>query len=113
MQLIQMTAAVVLGVSCFFSDGFSCYLSALIEVYHTLKTFPRKGKRGRPKDPVKEPDPDLVYGQLIKKKRQGRRQELLYRVCCDAQRLAELGLSISTSLIERLNLGLIITSATA
>ena len=106
LQLIQMTAAVVLGVPCFFSDGFSCYLSALIEVYHTLKTFPRTGKPGRPKDPVKEPHPDLVYGQLIKKKRQGRLQELVYRVCCGAERLAELGLSISTSLIERLNLTL-------
>jgi IS1 family transposase/transposase-like protein len=106
LQLIQMTAAVVLGVPCFFSDGFSCYLSALIEVYHTLKTFPRTGKPGRPKDPVKEPHPDLVYGQLIKKKRQGRLQELVYRVCCGAERLAELGLSIRTSLIERLNLTL-------
>lgn len=33
LQLIEMTAAVVLGVPCFFSDGFSCYLSALIETY--------------------------------------------------------------------------------
>jgi transposase-like protein len=49
LQLIQMTAAVVFSVPCFFSDGFSCYLSALIEVYHTLRTFPRTGKRGRPK----------------------------------------------------------------
>jgi IS1 family transposase len=105
-QLIQMTAAVVLGVRCFFSDGFSCYLSALIEVYHTLKTFPRTGKPGRPKQPVKEPHADLVYGQMIKKKRQGRLQEVVYRVCCGAERLAELGLSISTSLIERLNLTL-------
>lgn len=48
LQLIQMTAAVVLGVPCFFSDGFNCSLSALIEVYHTLKTFPRTGKPGRP-----------------------------------------------------------------
>ena len=48
LQLIQMTAAVVLGVPCFFSDGFSCYLPALLEVYHTLKTFPRTGKPGRP-----------------------------------------------------------------
>ena len=101
-----MTAAVVLGVPCFFSDGFSCYLSALIEVYHTFKTFPRTGKPGRPKKPVKEPHPDLVYGQVIKKKRQGRLQALLYRVCCGPQRLEELGLSISTSLIERLNLTL-------
>lgn len=105
-QLIQMTAAVVLGVPCFFSDGFSCYLSALVEVYHTLKTFPRTGKRGRPKQPVKEPHPDLVYGQIVKTKRQGRLHELVYRVCCGGERLAELGLSISTSLIERLNLTL-------
>jgi IS1 family transposase/transposase-like protein len=106
LHLMQMTAAVVLGVPCFFSDGFSCYLSALIEVYHTLKTFPRTGEPGRPKKPVKEPHPDLVYGQVIKKKRQGRLQELVYRVCCGAARLEELGLSISTSLIERLNLTL-------
>src|SRR5215470_5595958 len=60
LQLIQLTAAVVVGVPCFFSDGFSCYLAALIEVYHTLKTFPRTGKPGRPKQPMKEPHPDLV-----------------------------------------------------
>jgi transposase-like protein len=60
LQLIAMTAAVVLGVPGFFSDGFSCYLSALIDVYHTLKTFPRTGKPGRPKQPLKEPHPDLV-----------------------------------------------------
>jgi IS1 family transposase/transposase-like protein len=106
LQLIQMTAAVVLGVPCFFSDGFSCYLSALIEAYHTLKTFEPTGKPGRPKQPVKEPHPDLVYGQIVKKKRQGRLQELVYRVRCGSDRLAELGLSISTSLIERLNLTL-------
>ena len=106
LQLMQMTAAVVLGVPCFFSDGFSCYLSALIEVYHTLKTFPRTGKPGRPKQPIKEPHPELVYGQVIKKKQQGRRLELVYRVRCGAKRLEALGLSISTSLLERLNLTL-------
>ncbi len=106
LQLIQMTAAVVLGVPCFFSDGFSCYLSALIETYHTLKTFEPTGKQGRPKQPVKQPHPDLVYGQVVKKKRQGRLQELVYRVRCGSDRLTELGLSISTSLLERLNLTL-------
>jgi IS1 family transposase/transposase-like protein len=106
LQLIQMTAAVVLGVPCFFSDGFSCYLSALIEVYHTLKTFPRTGKPGRPKHPMKEPHPDLAYGQVVKKKHQGRLQELVYRVRCGSKRFEELGLSISTSLLERLNLTL-------
>jgi IS1 family transposase len=106
LRLIAMTAAVVLGVPCFFSDGFSCYLSALIDVYHTLKTFPRTGKPGRPEQPLKEPHPDLVYGQVIKRKRKGRLQELLYRVCCGSKQLEALGYSISTSLIERLNLTL-------
>src|ERR687888_192896 len=95
LQLIQMTAAVVLGVPCFFSDGFSCYLSALIEVYHTLQTFPRTGKPERPRQPSKAPHPALVYGQVIKKKRKGRLQALVYRVCCGPKRLEELGLSIS------------------
>jgi IS1 family transposase len=106
LQLIQMTAAVVLGVPCFFSDGFSCYLSALLEVYHTLKSFPRTGKPGRPKQPIKEPHPELGYGQVIKKKQKGRLKELVYRVRCGAKRLEDLGLSISTSLLERLNLTL-------
>ena len=106
LQLIQMTAAVVWGVPCFFSDGFSCYLAALIEVSHTLKTLPRTGKPGRPKQPLKEPHPELVYGQVIKKTQKGRLQELVYRVRCGAKRLEDLGLSISPSLLERLNLTL-------
>jgi len=106
LPLLAMTAAVVLGVPCVFRDGCSGYLSALIEVYHALKTFPRTGKRGRPKQPVQEPHPAWVYGQVIKKKRQGRLQALVSRVCCGSERLAKLGLSISTSLIERLNLTL-------
>jgi transposase-like protein len=50
LQLIQMTAAVVLGVPCCFSDGFSGYLSALLEVYHTLKPCPRTGSQAVPKN---------------------------------------------------------------
>ena len=48
LQLIQMTAAVVLGVPCFFSDGFSCYLAALVEVYHTLRPFPARASQDAP-----------------------------------------------------------------
>jgi hypothetical protein len=55
-----MTAAVVWGVPCFFSDGFSSYWSALIAVYHQIKEFARTGKRGRPRKPVLEPHPELV-----------------------------------------------------
>jgi transposase-like protein len=106
LQLIQMTAAVVLGVPCFFSDGCSCSLSALIEVSHTLKAFPRTGKPGRPQQPVKEPHPELVYGQVIKKKQKGRLKELIDRVRCGSQRLEALGRSISPSVLERLHLTL-------
>ena len=106
LKLIGMTATVVSGIPCFFSDGFSCYLSALIEFYHILKAFPRTGKRGRPKNPVKEPHPDLIYGQVIKKKEKGRLCEIIHRVRCGASQFKERGLKISTSLIERVNLTL-------
>ena len=106
LMLIQMTAAVVLGIPCFFSDGFSCYFPALIECYHKLKVFPRTQERGRPKNPIKEPHPDLVYGQIVKKKKNGRLKDLVTRVVCGAKKLKELGLKVSTSLLERLNLTL-------
>ena len=106
LQRIQRTAAGVWGVPCLFSDGFSGDLSALIEVYHPLKTFPRTGKPGRPPQPVKEPHTELVYGQGIKQKRQGRLQEWVSRVRCGSKRLETLGLSISTRVLERLNLPL-------
>jgi hypothetical protein len=103
LQRIPMTAAVVWGVPCFCSDGCSCSLSALLEVYHTLKPFPRPGKPGRPKRPGKEPHPDVGYGQVIQKKRQGRLQEFVRRVSCGSRRLEPLGVSISTSVSERLH----------
>jgi IS1 family transposase/transposase-like protein len=104
LKLIQMTASVVLGVPCFFSDGFSCYYNALIECYHKIKIFPRTGKKGRPKDPVKEPHPDLVYGQIVKEREGGRIAKITYRIKCGAERFKQLGLKISTTLLERLNL---------
>jgi hypothetical protein len=103
---VQMTAAIVCGVPCFFSDGFSSYLSALIAVYHHLKEFTRTGKRGRPRKPVLKPHPGLVYVQLVKEKKRGRLRALSERVRCGAARLATLGLKISTRLIERFNLTL-------
>lgn len=104
LQLIRMTAAIVLGIPCFLSDGFSAYLPALVAVYHQTNTFAKTGKRGRPGNPVVEPHPDLVYAQVVKEKECGRLKSLTERILCGAQRLKELGLSISTNLIERLNL---------
>ncbi len=90
--LIQMTARIVFGIPCFFSDGFSSYLPALIECYHTIKTFPKTGQRGRPKKPVKEPHEDLVYGQVVKKRKKRRIVEITYRIICGAQRYLKSGL---------------------
>jgi IS1 family transposase len=106
LSLLKRTAAIVLGIPCFFSHGCSSYLPALVAVYPQLKTFPRTGQPGRPRQPVQEPHPDLAYTQLVKHKQQGRLKTLTQRVCCGAARLAKLGLKISTSLVERFNLTL-------
>ncbi len=103
MILIQMTANVVLGVPCFFSDGFSCHFSALIEYYHRIKVFPRTGKPGRPEKSVMKPHENLIYGQVVKEREKGRVVGTVHRVICGAERPARPGLEISTSLIERLN----------
>jgi hypothetical protein len=106
LPLIQRTAAVVLGVPCFFSAGFRCDLSALSAVSHAVQTLPRPGQPGRPTPPGQEPHPELVDGQGIKQKPQGRLQELVYRVRCGATRVEARGRSISTSVLERLTLPL-------
>lgn len=106
LQLIQRTAAIVCGVPCFFSDGFSSYLPALIAVSHQIREVARTGKRGRPRNPVVEPHPEWVYAQLVKQKKQGRLKSLTERIGCGAAKLAALGLKISTRLIERFNLTL-------
>lgn len=103
-KLIEMTAQVVTGIPCFFSDGLSCYLTALIAVYHRVKTFKRTGRPGRPRKPQLLPAKDLVYAQVVKEKKGRRLKQIKERVVCGAKRLKERGLSISTSLIERVNL---------
>ena len=101
-----MTAARVRGIPAFFSDGYTCYLAALVAYYHTRITFARTGKPGRPKNPKIEPHGDLVYAQLVKEKKQGKLLTLSTRVLLGATRLAKSGLKISTALIERVNLTL-------
>ena len=104
LSLIALTASIVMGVPCYFSDGFSCYYNALLAYYYQIKMFPITGKPGRPKDPVKEPHPDLVYAQVVKEKKKGRLVGISHRIRCGAERLAKLGFNIGTSFLERLNL---------
>lgn len=106
LPLIQLTAAMIVGVPCFFSDGFSSYGAALLATYHQLLPVARTGKPGRPRQPLMEPHPDLVYGQVIKQKVKGRLQALTYRVVYGVERFVAQRWAISTSLLERLNLTL-------
>ena len=47
---------------------------------------------------------DLVYGQVVKERDNGRIKRISHRIKCGAKRFAQLGLKISTSLLERVNL---------
>jgi IS1 family transposase len=105
-EVVAATKARVAGIPAFFSDGFTCYLAALIAAFHVVMTFPRTGKRGRPRKPRCAPHPELVYGQLVKQKKQGKLLTLSTRVVLGAERLTHLGLTISTALVERVNLTL-------
>jgi IS1 family transposase len=105
-EVVAVTKARVAGGPAFFSDGFTCYLAALIAAFHVVTTFARTGKRGRPRKPVCEPHPDLVDGQLVTQKQQGKLLTLSTRVVLGAERLTHLGLTISTALVERVNLTL-------
>jgi IS1 family transposase len=106
LPLIQLTAALSVGVPGFFSDGFRSDGPAWLAPDHPLKTFARTGKPGRPREPLLEPQPDLVYGQGIKQQVQGRLQALKSRGVYGVARFVTPRWAISTSLLERLNLTL-------
>ncbi len=105
-EIVAATKARVTGIPAFFSDGFPCYLAALITAFHIVTTWARTGKRGRPRKPLCEPHPELVYGQLVKQKKQGKLLTLSTRVVLGAERLTHLGCTLSTALVERVNLTL-------
>ena len=105
-EVVAATKARVAGIPAFFSDGFTCYLAALIAAFHVVMTFAPTGKRGRPRKPVCAPHPDLIYGQLVKQKQPGKLLTLSTRVVLGAERLTHLGLTISTALVERVHLTL-------
>ena len=105
-EVVATTKARVAGIPVFFRDGFTCSLAALIAACHVVTTFARTGKRGRPRQPRCEPQPALGYGQLVKQKKQGKLLTLSTRVVLGAERLTQLGLTLSTALVERVNLSI-------
>jgi hypothetical protein len=103
-EVVAVTKARVAGIPACFSDGFTCSLAALIAAFHVVTTCASTGKRGRPRKPRWEPHPDLVYGQLVQQQQQGKLLTLSTRVVLGAERLTQLGFTISTALVERVNL---------
>jgi hypothetical protein len=102
--VVAATKARVAGMPAFFSDGFTCYLAALIAAFHVVTTCASTGKRGRPRQPRCAPHPDLIYGPWVKQKKQGKLRTLSTRVVLGAERLSQRGFTISTALVERVNL---------
>ena len=104
--VVAATQARVAGIPAFFRAGFTGYRAALLAAFHVVTTFAHTGKRGRPRTPVCAPHPDLVYGQLVKQQQHGKRLTLSTPIVLGAERLTHLGLTISTALVERVNLTL-------
>jgi IS1 family transposase len=102
-EVVAATKARVAGIPAFFSDGCTCSLAARIATVHVVTTCARTGKRGRPRQPRCAPHPDLVYGQLVKQKKQGTLLTRSTRVVLGAERLTHLGLTLSTALVERVH----------
>jgi hypothetical protein len=50
------------------SDGLDAYGCALFSRHHVVKTYPRSGKRGRPRRPKLVACPALRYGQVVKQR---------------------------------------------
>src|SRR5256886_9910170 len=105
-EVVAVTKARVAGIPAFFSDGFTCSLATLIDVIQVVTTCTGTWKRWRPRKPLCAPQPDLVYGQLVKQKQQGKLLTLSTRVVVGTERLTRLGLRISTALVERITLTL-------
>lgn len=105
-NLMVLIAATVCGLPAFFSDGMSSYYRAIVETFGTFISPEPTGKRGRPKKGWYEPPKNLIYGQLVKEHSGRRLVGITKTIISGAEEFARQSLSISTSLIERLNLTL-------
>jgi len=105
-EVVAATKARVAGIPVCFSDGFTCSLATRIAAFHVVTTFASTGRRGRPRKPLCAPHPDLVYGQWVTQKQQGKLLTRSTRVVLGAERLPHLGFTSSTAVVERVHLPL-------
>ena len=85
------------------SDGLDSYGEALRNRHCILKTYPRTGKRGRPRRPKLVACPELRYGQVVKKRDERHRVVEIFKRSVYGDIPLE---TISTVYIERHNLNL-------
>ena len=97
----------------FTSDELEHYVSAIREEYGVEKSFPKTGKRGRPKKPVKVVPPELVYAQVHKYREKGKVKKIEKKVIFGTEkqvyeklREAPCSNAVNTSFVERNNLTL-------
>jgi len=59
-------------IPLFTSDEYKVYPEAILNEYHIEVEIPKTGNRGRPKNPMRIPHPDLNYVQIVKTRKNGR-----------------------------------------
>jgi IS1 family transposase len=95
----------------FTSDELKHYDDALLEAYGLRHEFPRTGKRGRPRKPMLKAPKELLYAQVVKRRKKGRVVEITSRVVFGTGKAVAAHLKrspvskhINTSFVERNNL---------
>ena len=97
----------------FTSDELPHYKTALAECYSTLIPVPSTGKRGQPKNPIIQIEPELKYATIHKTRDKGRivkvEQRIMFGKEQDINKILEnspVSQTINTSFVERNNLNI-------
>jgi IS1 transposase len=95
----------------FTSDELKHYDDALLESYGSRYEFPKTGKAGRPRKPILKAPKNLLYAQVVKRRKKGRVVEITSRVVFGTEKAVAKQLKqspvskhINTSFVERNNL---------
>src|SRR5712691_9980153 len=113
-QRLVHHVAQVLAPDCaplFLTDGFREYMTAILTHYGQWVQPPRRQAQGPAPKPRWMPQPQLLYGPVVKTVRRRRLVQVRHRVVFGTleavqQVLAACGWQINTAFIERVNLSI-------
>lgn len=95
----------------FTSDELKHCGDALLEAYGIKQEFPRTGKPGRPRKPRLQAPKNLLYAQVVRRRKRGRVVEITTRVVFGTEKgvaaklkRSPVSLHVNTSFVERNNL---------